>query len=565
MKYRYLLPISLATAISSVASAQTLSVLELPEGNKILQLTGADNISTPAGPAISETRTIYFFNGDFDNPQPNLHNFTSNNMWPYVYVTGTVTVDASITASVTTVDDGNASTGDVLLINGNPVYQFVNDTSASDANGNFGPWFYSDLGGNATQSTAAVPVDLAPAISDVTENDDGSFSNWLGKFTPEGANISNEGWIQHTEHGRLYLAASGEDLWLYDPNVAALGEAFHGWIYSNRTIFPYFFIDSSTPDLFLLFVSGAEGPSPTTRVFVDTVNTATLFLPKVSPRTIVDIAAGNPAFSSLVTALSTADLVEPLSGEGPFTVFAPTDDAFAKLDPDTLNDLLTNEDSLPALSNILTYHVIPGRLTSGDLGLDLGSILRGESLSGFATTLGGSDLRLDVTPFGILLNGSTLVTTPDIEGSNGVIHVIDSVLMPPSDIVDTAVAGGFSTLVTAVQAAVLEDALRGDGPLTVFAPTDEAFAALGDETLNSLLADPETLADILLYHVVSGDIYASEAAPGEVPMLNGDPATFDLTESGSLTIEGANIIGTDIVTSNGVIHVIDAVILPPSE
>ncbi|HKJ90132.1 MAG TPA: fasciclin domain-containing protein, partial [Oceanipulchritudo sp.] len=279
----------------------------------------------------------------------------------------------------------------------------------------------------------------------------------------------------------------------------------------------------------------------------------------------VDIAAGNPAFSSLVTALSTAGLVDPLSGEGPFTVFAPTDDAFAQLDPDTLNDLLTNPDSLPALSNILTYHVIPGRLTSADLGLDLGSILRGESLSGYATTLGGSDLKIDVTPFGILLDGTTMVTTPDIEGSNGVIHVIDSVLLPPSDIVDTAVTGGFSTLVTAVQAAGLEDALRGDGPLTVFAPTDEAFAALGEDTLSSLLADPETLADILLYHVLSGDVYASEVAPGEVPMLNGDSATIDTTETGSLTIEGANIIGTDIVTSNGVIHVIDAVILPPSE
>ena len=565
MKYRKTLLISIATAAASLASAQTLSVLELPEGNKILQITGADAVSTPAGPATAETRTVYFFNGDFDNPQPNLHSFTANNAWPYVSISGSVSIDASITASITTVDDGNASTGDVLLINGNPVYQFANDTSASDANGNFGPWFYSDLGGNATQSTSAIPDNLASAISDVSENDDGSFTNWFGTFTPEDVSISNEGWIQHTEHGRLYLSASGEDLWLYDPNVAALGEAFHGWIYSNRTIFPYFFIDSTTPDVFLLFVSGAEGPSPTPRVFVDTINTTTLFLPKASPSTIVDIAAGNPAFSSLVTALSTADLVDPLSGDGPFTVFAPTDDAFAQLDPEVLNDLLTNPESLPALTDILTYHVVPGRLNSGDLGLDLGSILRGESLSGYATTLGGSDLKIDVTPFGLMLDGNTVVTSADIEGSNGVIHVIDSVLLPPADIVDTAVDGGFSTLVAAVQAAGLEDALRGDGPLTVFAPTDDAFAALGEETLNSLLADPDTLGDILLYHVVDGNVYASEVAPGEVPMLNGDSATVGTTDTGSLTIEGANIIGTDIVTSNGVIHVIDAVILPPSE
>ncbi|MFO7724945.1 MAG: fasciclin domain-containing protein [Oceanipulchritudo sp.] len=421
----------------------------------------------------------------------------------------------------------------------------------------------------ATLSILALAVGLsaqplAPAISDATENEDGSYSNWFGTFTPEDSSLSNEGWIAHTEHGRLYLNAVGQNLWLYDPNVAALGEPFNGWIYTNRNTFPYFFVRNSPPT-FLLYISGVEGPEPTPRVFLNTRTFETIFLPKVTPETVVDIAAGNPDFSSLVTALTTAGLVEPLSGEGPFTVFAPTNEAFEQLDPDTLNDLLTNEESLPALTDILTYHVVPGRLTSGDLGLDLGSILRGESLSGFATTLGGSDLRIDVTPFGILLDGSTMVTTADIEGSNGVIHVIDSVLIPPADIVDTATEAGFSTLVAAVQAAGLEDALRGDGPFTVFAPTDEAFAALGEETLNSLLDDPETLADILLYHVVDSDIYASEVAPGQVEMFNGDPATIALTDTGVLTIEDANIIATDVVSSNGVIHVIDTVILPPAE
>jgi uncharacterized surface protein with fasciclin (FAS1) repeats len=230
-----------------------------------------------------------------------------------------------------------------------------------------------------------------------------------------------------------------------------------------------------------------------------------------------------------------------------------------------LNALLTDADQLPALTSILTYHVVPGRVTSGMLGLDLGAILSGEMFSGYVTTLGGADLRVDVTPFGILLNGSTMVTTPDVEASNGIIHVIDEVLLPPQDIVDTAINAGFSTLVTAVQAAGLEETLRGEGPFTVFAPTDEAFSAIPEETLTALLADPETLSNILLYHATSGKVYQSEVAVGEVPMANGDSATVSIGESGELLIDGATITATDIVTSNGVIHVIDAVILPPAE
>ena len=135
-----------------------------------------------------------------------------------------------------------------------------------------------------------------------------------------------------------------------------------------------------------------------------------------------------------------------------------------------------------------------------------------------------------------------------------------------SDIVDTAVAAGsFPTLVAAVQAADLVDALKGEGPFTVFAPTEEAFAALPAGTLESLLADPAALANILLYHVVPGKVMAADVTDGlTAETLQGSTVTFTVAD-GSVKINDANIVTTDIEASNGVIHVIDAVILPPAD
>jgi len=136
-----------------------------------------------------------------------------------------------------------------------------------------------------------------------------------------------------------------------------------------------------------------------------------------------------------------------------------------------------------------------------------------------------------------------------------------------ADIVDTAIAAGdFSTLVTAVQAAGLEDTLRGPGPFTVFAPTDAAFAALPAGTLESLLADPEALADILLYHVVSGEVLAADVVGlNSATAANGDDISIAVVD-GTVVLNGsANVTATDIMASNGVIHVIDAVILPPAD
>lgn len=132
------------------------------------------------------------------------------------------------------------------------------------------------------------------------------------------------------------------------------------------------------------------------------------------------------------------------------------------------------------------------------------------------------------------------------------------------DIVDTAVeAGSFTTLVAAVEAAGLVDTLKGDGPFTVFAPTDEAFAALPEGTVEGLLADPEALAGILTYHVVAGKVMSGDLSDGmTATTVNG--ADITIGTEGGVTVNGANVVSADIETSNGVIHVLDAVILPPS-
>nr|MDJ0842094.1 fasciclin domain-containing protein [Acidobacteriota bacterium] len=275
-----------------------------------------------------------------------------------------------------------------------------------------------------------------------------------------------------------------------------------------------------------------------------------VLLPPEEPQDIVDTAIAAGSFNTLVAAVQAAGLEDALRGDGPLTVFAPTDDAFAALPEGTLEALLADPD---ALAEVLLYHVVAGQVLAADV-VNLTS----------ATTLQGDDVTITVTDDGVMINDSNVVTT-DVLASNGVIHVIDAVLLPPEvpDIVDTAIgAGTFNTLVAAIQAAGLEDALRGDGPFTVFAPTDDAFAALPDGTLEALLADPEGLAEILLYHVVGDALTAADVlSRNQVATLQGTRAAITSTDAGAF-IDDARITATDITASNGIIHVIDAVILP---
>jgi uncharacterized surface protein with fasciclin (FAS1) repeats len=267
---------------------------------------------------------------------------------------------------------------------------------------------------------------------------------------------------------------------------------------------------------------------------------------------IVDIAVEDGRFTTLVAAVEAAGLVDALKGDGPLTVFAPTDDAFAALPEGTVEALLAD---IPALTDILLYHVVEGKVMAADV-IELSS----------ARTLQGQYADIAVAEGKVMIDGAEVIIT-DIEASNGVIHVVDAVILPETrDIVDIAVEDGrFTTLVAALEAASLVDALKGEGPLTVFAPTDDAFAALPAGTLDALLADIPALSNILLYHVVEGKVMAADVVGlSEAPTLQGSSAAISV-EDGGVFVDAAQVIITDIETSNGVIHVIDAVIIPPED
>ncbi len=400
-----------------------------------------------------------------------------------------------------------------------------------------------------------------------------------------------------------------------------------------------------------------------------------------STKTIVQTAVEAGSFNTLVAAVTAAGLAETLSGPGPFTVFAPTDEAFAKLPAGTIDALLA--DPKGALTDILLYHVVAGKVMAAD-------VVKLEN----ATTVSGRILPISVSDAGVMVDGAKVVVT-DIECSNGVIHVIDTVMVPPAakysvsdtgaagfvtylyngllgrnpdvdglnkwvgglesgamaadttvsgilasseaqgmisgysdemfieyiymglfgrtpskdeiaawktplsagasrmDVVKqitrsgefillsskygvkpfitdlatipvTAInAGTFNTLVAAVSAAGLVETLSGPGPFTVFAPTDAAFAKLPAGTIDTLLSDPKgQLTSILLHHVVSGSVMAADVVKlTSATTVGGTTLPISIVD-GAVIVDGATVIVTDILCSNGVIHVIDTVMLP---
>ena len=323
---------------------------------------------------------------------------------------------------------------------------------------------------------------------------------------------------------------------------------------------------------------------------------------EMTTTTVVDLAIADENFSILVDAVVAAELVDALSAEGPFTVFAPTNDAFGV----ALDGLgLTAEELLAdteTLTSILTYHVVPGNVLAADV---VALIEESEDGVAMVETLNGASISISLDGGGnVVINESAVVTATDLEADNGVIHVIDAVLLPPSDeeaaadmemteepaaeeaaetseemgsLVDVAMSDeNFSTLVDAVVAAELAETLSTDGPFTVFAPTNDAFATALDDlglTAEELLVDTETLTSILTYHVVPGSILAadvvaliegSEDGTVSVETVNGASISIALNDEGNVVIDDVAVVTTtDLEASNGVIHVIDAVLLPP--
>ncbi len=296
--------------------------------------------------------------------------------------------------------------------------------------------------------------------------------------------------------------------------------------------------------------------------------------------TIADVVvasteAEEPQFTILLQALQTANLVDAVADpEADLTVFAPTDAAFEALLAElgaTPEELLARED----LADILLYHVVEGSVSSEAIveALNDANALYPETLSGARqnVTLDGENVMVD----------DATVITPDVGAANGVIHVIDTVLLPPPAIAGAVAqaaesdAAEFTTLLAAVTQAELVDALSDpEADLTVFAPTDEAFGALLEElgvTPEDLLAR-EDLADILLYHVVEGEFFSgdvvdglAESDPLELTTLNGATISITANDDGVfINGEAAQVVDTDIVASNGVIHVINGVLLPPA-
>lgn len=271
---------------------------------------------------------------------------------------------------------------------------------------------------------------------------------------------------------------------------------------------------------------------------------------------LVDTAVAAGSFNTLVAAVQAAGLEDALRGDGPYTVFAPTDEAFAALPDGTLDALLANPERL---ARILKYHVVQGKVMASD-------VVALES----AETLLGQPVSIDASD-GVRIGDADVVKT-DVKASNGVIHVIDSVLIPKNIVGLAKSAGSFTTLLAAVEAAGLADVLSGDGPYTVFAPTDEAFAKLPEGTVASLL-EPENLDKlkaVLKYHVVAGDVRAADVvALDEATTLQGDTLAVATKkdDSGAVSavhIGEATVVNADLVASNGVVHVVDTVLLPAS-
>ena len=281
---------------------------------------------------------------------------------------------------------------------------------------------------------------------------------------------------------------------------------------------------------------------------------------------IVDLAQDNDQFTSLVAALDRADLVSTLQGDGPFTVFAPTNDAFAAF---LSANNFASVDDIPTdvLGQVLLNHVVSGNVGSADLSTGYISTLS-------TNTPNGNNLLafVDLTD-GVVLNGNATVTTADLTAPNGVVHEVNAVIASPTVVTHALSNPDFSILVSALTRTGLTtdfvSVLSGDGPFTVFAPTNAAFVALLDSNpdWNALEDIPvATLEAVLLYHAVSGaNVLAGDLSEGMMVSALGGDFTISLDGGASITTSSggtSNIIATDVQGTNGVVHAIDAVLIP---
>merc|ERR1711978_624249 len=284
---------------------------------------------------------------------------------------------------------------------------------------------------------------------------------------------------------------------------------------------------------------------------------------------VVDVAVGAGSFTTLVKIVSDLGLVQTLKDAEALTVFAPSDEAFAKLPEGTLESLTPEQ-----AKAIVARHVVAGA-----------TVKAADVATGDVETFGGETVGLVKTEEGgvqVVYNGQTVnVVTADVGASNGVIHVIDNVIVGApepapepapveevaevGDVVDVAVGNGaFTTLVKIVSDLGLVETLKGVEAVTIFAPSDDAFAKLPEGTLESLTT--EQAKAIVSRHVVAGaTVMAADVATGPVETFGGETIDLIKTEDGGVQVSynenAVNVVAADVKASNGVIHVIDAVIL----
>ena len=274
---------------------------------------------------------------------------------------------------------------------------------------------------------------------------------------------------------------------------------------------------------------------------------------------LLQTAASTGQFKTLLTALVATGLDDALKTDGPFTVFAPSDQAFARLPKGTLEELLKPENK-KVLASILKLHVVAGRLSAAQL-----------AQQHELTTLNGAPVSVQHVDHKLRINQATVIKA-DLACRNGVIHVIDEVLLPKAskraaaNLRQTAEKSGkFTVLLKAIDAAGLTSALEGADALTVLAPTDEAFHKLPAGTLEKLLKpeNKEHLAALLKYHVIGSKVTARAAVnAGQARTLQGKTVEFRIGEDGRLAVNDSRVLTIDLMASNGIIHVIDTVLVP---
>merc|ERR1711976_181073 len=261
--------------------------------------------------------------------------------------------------------------------------------------------------------------------------------------------------------------------------------------------------------------------------------------------------------TQLLAYIERAGLTDVLRSGGPFTIFAPSDEAIDKL-PEIIKRLL---DGAPEfLAQVLTFHVTPGQVFSRDLSNEM-----------LLDSLEGSKNRIN-----IYFNNDELTVTAtgapislvNQEASNGVIHIIDNMIIPlprQSLFEEVAQDPAFSTLASLVLLAEIDGGLAAPGALTLFAPDNRAFAQVPDDILEGIVSDPERLRGVLLYHVVGGTQFSAGLVSGDYETVQGDSVAISVNDDGSVNVNSATVVTGDIGVNNGVKHIINSVLLPPSD